>query len=131
MSKLIKKAGLKQRSGHIDANNLYAPSQSACRRQHNTETALIKIQNYIPLSLDNSKTVLLILLDPSTVFDSINHNILLTCVESRIGVTDTALEWCRSYLSDWSQVIYLDGVSSNSCLLLYGVPQECVACKAF
>ena len=47
----------------------------------------------------------------STMLDTINHNILLTCVESTIGVTGTVLESCSSYLSDWSQVTYLDDAS--------------------
>ena len=80
---------------------------------------LSSMQNYILVSLDNSKGVLLILLDLRVAFDTIDHSILITCLESRIGVTGTALERCRSYLSDQSQVIYLDGVSSKGCLVLY------------
>ena len=90
-------AGLTQLSEDIDENNLHAPSQSAYRPQHSTEIALIKIQNDILVSLDNvAKGVLLIPLDLSVAFGTIDHNILLTHVESRIGVTGTAL--CRHCL---------------------------------
>ena len=60
---------------------------------------------------DSSIGVILILLDLSAAFDTIDHEIHLNCLESRIGVTGTALEWCRSHLSDFSQVVYLDDVS--------------------
>ena len=61
--KMIKQECRKQLSDHMYENNLHAPSQSAYRPQHSTETALIKIQNGILVSLDNSKGVLLILID--------------------------------------------------------------------
>ena len=44
VSQITEKAGLKQRLGHMDENNLHAPSQSAYRREHSTQTALIKIE---------------------------------------------------------------------------------------
>ena len=127
VSKIIEKAGLQQFSDHMDDNNLHAPTQSAYRHLHSTETALLKIQNDILVSLDGSKGVILILLDLSAAFDTIDHEILLNRLESRIGVTGPALEWCKSYLTNRSQVIYLNGISSKSCILLYGVPQGSVA----
>ena len=127
VSKVIEKSGLKQLTGHMDINKLHTPSQSAYRPLHSTETALLKIQNDVLVSLDQSKGVILILLDLSAAFDTIDHNILLQRLESRIGITGNALEWCRSYLSDRTQVVYLNGVSSKSSQLLYGVPQGSVA----
>ena len=126
VSKIIEKAFIKQLSSHMDIYNLHTPVQSAYRRGHSTETAILKIQNDILISLDSSKGVILILLDLSAAFDTIDHNILLSRLQSRIGITDTALQWVKSYLSDRSQVIHLDGVSSDSCLLLFGVPQGSV-----
>ena len=94
VSKVIKKAGLKQLSGHMTDNDLHTPSQSAYRPLHSTETALLKIQNDILISLDSSKGVILILLDLSAAYtiDTIDHGILLSRVESRIGVNGTALQ---------------------------------------
>ena len=126
LSKLLEKAALKQLSNHMDTHNLHTPIQSAYRPLHSTETALLKVQNDILLSLDASQGVILVLLDLSAAFDTIDHNILLSRLNSRIGVTGQALEWVHSYLTDRHQVIHLDGVSSDSCLLAYGVPQGSV-----
>ena len=126
LSKVIERACLKQLSYHMDTNDLHTPCQSAYRPFHSTETALLKIENDILNSLDSSKGVLLILLDLSAAFDTVDHDILLSRLTSRIGVTGTALQWFRSYLSDRFQVIHLDGISSKSCKLIYGVPQGSV-----
>ena len=92
VSKVIEKASLKQMSSHMTTHHLHTPSQSAYRPLHSTETALLKIQNDILISLDSSKGVMLILLDLSAAFDTIDHGVLLSRLESRIGVKDTALQ---------------------------------------
>ena len=51
--------------------------QSAYRQFHSTETALLHVKNDILIVLDQRKMVSLVLLDLSTAFDLIDHNILL------------------------------------------------------
>jgi hypothetical protein len=126
LSKVIERASLRQLSYHMDTNDLHTPCQSAYRPFHSTETALLKIENDILNALDSSKGILLILLDLSAAFDTVDHGIFLSRLSSRIGVTGTALQWFKSYLSDRFQIIHFDGVSSKSCKLIYGVPQGSV-----
>ena len=74
-------------------NNLVEPLQSAYRANHSTETALLRIQNDILLDLDNRRGVILVLLDLSAAFDTIDHRILLQRLHDRIGLRESALRW--------------------------------------
>ena len=74
----------------MDLNNLADTYQSAYRPLHSTESALIKVKNDIMFSLDANKWVLLVLLDLSAAFDTIDHNILISRLSQRICVKGPA-----------------------------------------
>ena len=126
ISKLTEKAVLKQFNNHLENNNLHVPVQSAYRSKHSTETALLKIQNDILLTLDSGKGVILVLLDLSAAFDTIDHGILVSRLQSRFGINNPALKWFQSYLEDRYQSIFLGGKTSAPTKLIYGVPQGSV-----
>ena len=65
----------------------------------------------------------LTLLDHSTAFGTIDHNILLHRLEHAFGITGSALSWIRPYLSDRDQTVVVNGLKSEPFRLLYGVPQ--------
>ena len=63
---------------------------------------------------------LLVLLDLSAAFDTVNHEILLRRLETTFGITGTALQWFSSYLGNRSQrVVFGDGVSESFYLAFY------------
>ena len=76
ISKLIEKVVAKQLNNYIDSEGLSNVNQSAYRRLHSTESALLKIQNDIAALMDTGKAVALTLLDLSVAFDTIDHDIL-------------------------------------------------------
>ena len=79
--------------------------QSAYCAYHNTETALLKVKTDVIRALENQEVACLILLDLSAAFDTIDHNTLLRRLETRFAVTDTALNWLRSYLTNRTQAV--------------------------
>ena len=97
-------------------------SQSACRENHSTETALLKVKNDILLNMNKQLVTLLVLLDLSTAFDTVDHDILLTALNKR-KLGGRAFEWFRSYLSGRCQRISVRGCQSESFNLNCGVPQ--------
>ena len=73
---------------------------SAYRSRHSTETALLKVQNDILLNMDRQKVSLLVFLDLSAAFATVDHQVLLKRLESSFGITGTALNRVRSYLTN-------------------------------
>ncbi len=93
---------------------------------HSTETALIRVTNDLLLSSDRGCISLLVLLDLSAVFDTIDHNILLNGLENFFGISGSALAWFKSYLSDRHQFVAVNEEVSYRSQVQYGVPQGSV-----
>ena len=126
VSKLIERIVAVRITDHMVTNNLHELLQSSYKKFHSCETALIKVQNDILQALDGKKCVLLVLLDLSAAFDTVDHNMLLKMLSERIGLAGTALKWFQNYLSDRIQSVNIDGVESNIWQILFGVPQGSV-----
>ena len=104
-------------------NGLCEVFQSAYHAHHSTETALLRVYNDIAMSIDNQKSVVLALLDLSAAFDTVDHSLLLARLSTRFGICDQALDWFHSYLSDRTQYVRIQDVSSDVHALPYGVPR--------
>ena len=61
-------------------------------------------------------------LDLQKAFDTLDHQILLCKLES-YGIRHKCLEWCKSYLSNRTQRVFVAGVTSTSLNITCGVPQ--------
>ena len=107
-------------------NNLYEKMQSAYQKEHSTETALLHVQNDILQAVDDNCAVILVLLDLSAAFDTVDHQVLPLRLETRIGIKDKALSWFRSYLMNRTQYVCIQGVKSSGKRLNCGVPQGSV-----
>ena len=126
LSKVIERVVAQRLNSHMDLNNMHEIMQSAYKKHHSTETALLYIQNDILNSIDQNEVVLLVLLDLSAAFDTIDHELLINRLSSRLGLSGCVLDWFRSYLKNRSQRVKLDNVLSDHTLLRYGVPQGSV-----
>ncbi len=126
LSKLTERAVASQFVDYATVNRLKEVLQSAYSQYHSTETALTRVHNDIMLAMDNQKVTLLLLLDLSAAFDTVDHDILLSRLEQRFGVRGTALKWFRSYLTGRTQSVSIQGTRSTERELQYGVPQGSV-----
>ena len=86
VSKVVERVVAARLNAHLSANSLHECMQSAYRPNHSVETALLKVHNDIVCSLDKKQAVMLILLDLSAAFDTIDHQILLRRLHDDIGV---------------------------------------------
>ena len=87
--------------------------QSAHKSHHSTETALVKVQNDVLKAIDNNRSVILLLLDLSAAFDTVDHSILLSRLQNRFGIRNIALKWFHSYLHSRKQFVSVDGIESS------------------
>ena len=96
------------------------------RDKHSTETALIKVQNDILSALDAGSSAILLMLDLSAAFDTIDHDILRSRLCNVYGITGDALDWFRSYLTGRIQRVVIENAVSGDQELGFGVPQGSV-----
>ena len=128
---IVNKVVVNQLNTHINSLNTCNQYQSAYRKFHSAETALLKIHDDILASIDAGKVTALTLLDLSAAFDTIDHTILLRRLNDWLGVTRKALDWFKSYLTGRCQRIKLDDCLSAKVDLKFGVPQGPVLSPLF
>ena len=80
---------------------------------HSTETALLRVQNDLLRAVDTHGGAILVLLDLSAAFDTIDHHRL----ESSFGIQGKALDWFHSYLTGRTQTVHIKW--SSLCTLLF------------
>lgn len=98
LSKVIEKAVLYRLNKHVNQNNLLPKNQSAYRKYHSCESALLRLVNDLLNSMEKQEVAVLISIDLSAAFDTVDHNILIDVLQAQYGVSETALQWMDSYL---------------------------------
>ena len=76
--------------------------------------------------IDNGETVLLVLLDLSAAFDTVNHKFLLFCLSTRYGLCGPVLKWFTSFFTNRTPFVDINGTFSTTRHLGVGVPQGSV-----
>ena len=94
-------------------NDLNGMFQSAHRKHHSTETAMLRFCIDFLKGANDRKVNPLVLFDLSADFDTIEYNILIKRLESSFGVKDTALKWFASYLKKRAQSVRVTGFQSE------------------
>ena len=112
-------------------NDLNEKYQSAYRKYHSTETALLRISNDLLWSIDKKQCSFLTLLDLSAAFDTVNHKILLSRLSDRFRIKDNALNWITSYLNKRSQFVSVNKSRSDPVIQHCNVPQGSVLGPTF
>ena len=123
LSKLVEKCVLQQFNAHCERYGLIPDFQSAYRKGYSTETSLMKLCNDLLWSMERQEVTMVVLLDLSAAFDTVDHDLLLTIFQNRFGITGTALQWYDNYLRPRRMKVCVNGIYSNELNLKYGVPQ--------
>ena len=126
IGKLIERIVLERLNDHLSRNNLKIPFQSAYKKHHSTETLLIRIVNDLLIATDENKATVVMLLDLSAAFDTVDHTKLLHILCKDIGISGNALKWFKSFLSGRCQKVSINGTESTEIIIKFGVPQGSV-----
>ncbi|KAF4085663.1 hypothetical protein AMELA_G00097960 [Ameiurus melas] len=116
ISKILEKVIAKQLCLYLDRNNIHEMYQSGFRLHHSTETTLVV--NDLLLTSDQGCVSLLVLLDLSAAFDTIDHTILLDRLEDVVGI--------KTDLTDRYQFVDVNVHFSMHTEVTFGVPQGSV-----
>ena len=111
---------------HITDNGIIDGFQSAYKAGHSSETALLRVYNDIVITIGKGNGSLLVLLDLSAAFDTIDHDNLFMILEKFVGISGSALQLIKSYFADRTQRVVLDGILSRFANLVCVVPQGSV-----
>ena len=77
-------------------------------------------------AVDCKLVIALVLLDLSLAFDTVDHSTLLTVLDWRFSVQESAMNWFSCYLSDWTQTFCVNAVMSRLIPVTCSVPQGSV-----
>ncbi|RVE51257.1 hypothetical protein evm_004061 [Chilo suppressalis] len=127
MSKILEKVVCAQLIEYLNANNILPKRQSGFRTGLSTATALLDVVDDILAGQDADKGTMLVLLDFSRAFDTIDTDLLLAKLKY-YGFNDSAVRWFSSYLSGRSQMVEVlskSGIKKYSATspVYRGVPQ--------
>jgi Reverse transcriptase (RNA-dependent DNA polymerase) len=96
ISKLLERLVCHRLFAYLQSADLLPTHQSAYRPNHSTKTAMLRVLSDILQFVDQGDVAVLVLLDLSSAFDTVDHAILLRRLEVLFGLTGPALEWYRS-----------------------------------
>lgn len=122
LSKICEKIMEQQLKEWLTQNDLIPSIQSGFRPGHSCTTALLHIVDDVIGATDQGLCTVLILLDFSRAFDTLNYDIL-DAIFQYIGLSEGTVNLFDSYLRNRKQKVLLDGASSEYVTLKSGVPQ--------
>ena len=99
------------------------PSQYGYKRHHSCESFLLKLIDDILVAVDRKLGVVILIIDLSAAFDTVDHKVLLNILQSKFHITGSALSWLRSFLSGRTQCVKIGDSLSSRLSVLFGVPQ--------
>lgn len=123
VSKLTERVVHARITDHLTVNDLHNAAQYGYKKHHSCETLLLKLVDDLLVAIDKRSGVVVLFLDLSAAFDTVDHGILLGVLQNKFHITGSALDWIDSFLSGRSQRVKIGDVFSLSLLIAYGVAQ--------
>ena len=110
----------------FEREHLLPTYHSAYRKNHSTETAVLKIVSDALLAADRGDVTHLGLLDLSAAFDTVEHDILIDHLQAAFGIRGIVLRWIDTFIRMRTQTVSFNGMQSTRSSPDCGVPQGSV-----
>ena len=107
-SKLTERLVLHRLESHMDEHALHESTQFGYKQHHSTETMMRGMMDEILKGFDENKATIVIFLDLSAAFDTIDFDKVLEILREEIGITGNALKWFRSFLTGRKQCVKIE-----------------------
>ena len=125
-SKLIERIVKRRLDEHMSKNGLHEITQFGYKTHHSTETMMLGLTDEALRGFDNNMATIIIFLDLSAAFDTIDIEKLIDILNTELGIDGVALEWFRSFLTGRTQRVKIENEYSESCEVPCGAPQGSV-----
>ena len=125
IEKILEKLMYKRLYTFLNKNNVIYNLQFGFRQQYSTSHALINITENIRKALDDGNISCGVFVDLQKAFDTVDHQILLAKL-NHYGIRGVSNDWFKSYLSNRSQYVSINGYNSGLAAINCGVPQGSV-----
>ena len=125
-SKLIERVVKRRLDEHMTLNVLHISEEFGYKKFHNSETMLLGVTDDALRGFDENKATIVVFLDLSAAFDTIDPEKLLQILNEELGIGGVALEWFRSFLIGRTQRVKIGNEYSESIEVPCGTPQGSV-----
>ena len=125
LSKIIETVVYEQTWSHLSSLNIIPEEQSAYRENHSTETTNCAIMNDMIEITRNNECGILIMIDLSAAFDTVDHDYLLEDLK-KVGIDEDCNRWYETYLRGREVMVIISNKKSETRKLTKGVPQGSV-----
>ena len=126
LGKLIERVVLSRLQEHMSLINYNNNTQFGYKKSHSTELLLLKFINDVLVGIDSKDGVVVLLIDLSAAFDTVDNRKLLNILCTELNIRGTALKWFKSFLLNRSQCVLIGSCMSESIEISCGVPQGSV-----
>jgi len=122
VSKILEKAVHIQLYAYLTNNKIITSKEFGFRPKLSTGTALAHFTDNILQNMDTVRFTDAVFLDLSKAFDTVDHHLLLQKLIN-IGLTDSTVQWLRSYLTNRSRITAVGDAHPLAAKMPVGVPQ--------
>ena len=126
VGKLIERVVKRRLNEHMVEYELESDFEHGYKEGHSTETLLVAAVNELLVSCDAGLPSVVMLLDLSAAFDTVDQSKLISILKEEIGIDGTALRWFESFIIGRTQRVKIRDAYSEVGELLYGEAQGSV-----